>query len=184
MARTHAARCVAAATTDVSEFPFAATWGRTWLPSNHYTEELRNMKKQASVAHNGFEIHQKSYTGTFDKYESKGFTVDTVYVITDDFGDFTLPLNQQNFWSPSDAAQAIDCANHLQKTLGSLKKWPTSAAHEFNVMLCYRRKFWHVYDQIQEIRAACHEARDFGDDPTEKILGILNTLHQHVIAEG
>ena len=165
------------------EFPFASEWGRVWLPGEAYINKLREQNMQTSFEYKGFDIHQKPYAGTFNKHESLGFNVTQAYCVTDEFGDFALPTSQQTFWSPSDAAQAIDCAEHLRKRITGLKKWPTTVAHEFNIMLCYRRRFFHVYDQLQRIKDECIAARDFDDNPREKIIDILNTLHQHVVAE-
>lgn len=141
------------------------------------------MSDQVSFEYNGYEIQQDQHHGTFSKVESMGFTVNTVFKVADEFGDYALPLNHQLFWSPSDAAQAIDCALYMQKKIGNLKKWPTTAAHEFNIMLCYRRKFWRVYEAIDRIKGMCIDARDFDENPREKIIDILNVLHQHVVAE-
>ena len=137
--------------------------------------------EQTSYAYEGYEIVKRPYNGTFEKHESLGFTIDHSFVVVDDFGDHTLPLLQQNFWSPIDAKMAIDAANHLLSKTPN-KRWePSTKAHEFNIMLCYRRNFWHVYDALQKIKKECEESIDFDENPREAVLRILSNLRAAVL---
>lgn len=134
--------------------------------------------KQTSLSYGGYEIVQRPYTGTHDKIESMGFTVDTAYVVTDEFGDFALPLVQQWFWTPSDAKAAIDAVNSFKPRdkHQSARHSMAGIAHRFTQAIAHRLNFMAVFLAIEKIRKECVMARDFDDNPREAIEKILGDL--------
>lgn len=129
----------------------------------------------------GFEILEVPYKGMLDNYESFGLQVDKAYSVVDAFGDAVLPLAYNTFWTPTDAAHAIDAALWLQERIGAkADKWPTSTTHEYNVMLTHRRKFFQVFQALKEIEDMCIAARDLDENPRESVIGRLQLLRLEV----
>lgn len=139
--------------------------------------------KQTSVDYKGYSIVQMPHHGTFNNYESMGFEVDVCYGVQDDFGEFTLPTLQQKFWTPGDAAAAIDTIalfESQKKVQG--KKWPTTVMHEFNVVINYRRKWHVVMATIAKLEKMC-EDDGFGDScSVADVRQELKYLRQMVMA--
>lgn len=105
-----------------------------------------------------------------------GFKMHTAFEVRDEFDEPALPVVQHQFWSPADAIAAVECCDIVApKMIG--KKWPSTVQYEFNLMLLYRRNHDLVYDALRRIREAVQQARDFDENPSDAILGILNGLH-------
>ena len=122
----------------------------------------------------GYRIVQMDYTGL-----CHGFNMHTAFRVLDDFDDDVLP-NRTQFWSPSDAIGAVMIRDFAWPAARGAK-WPTTAAHEYNVMLTYRSNFSYVYTALKQIRKAISDARDFEDNPAEDITKILDMLHVTVL---
>lgn len=127
--------------------------------------------EQTSLDYKGYVIEKIPYVGTFDKYESRGFTIDYAFRVVDDFGDPTLPTSQQTFWSPSDAIAAIDLANTIaERVKKNIRAWPTTTQHEFNRWVNYRRRFWRMCQALENIERLCNQAADFDENPGKEVL--------------
>lgn len=124
----------------------------------------------------GHTIAEVPFEGTFDNYESYGFKVDKAYTVVDELGE-PLPILQNLFWSPSDAAQAIDAVNWLTARVDkSVTRWPPTVVFEHNQMMGYRRNFALVFETLKAIEDMCREARDLDENPREAILDKLQLL--------
>ena len=132
---------------------------------------------QKELLYRGFKIVAQEYEGAFDKSDTMGFDVPAAFVVLDaDFDEPVLPFTQHWFWSPGDAKSAIDF--HLWFKTVNTSKWPTSAAHEFNAMLFYRRRPAAVFAAVHDLHKIIAEARDFDENPAKKIsdrLALLET---------
>lgn len=136
------------------------------------------MTDQRSTMYRGHSIVQNQYHGLHEKMETMGFTVERAYVVTDELGQPTLPTVQQWFWSPFEAKRAIDFVDWAKANI-NVRKWPTTVAHEYNVMINYQRHFDQVYIAIQEVRKMCRSELEWGDNPAvKKILERLDYMHQ------
>ena len=125
-------------------------------------------------------IVQKPYKSQFD---CMGFDVPVVYHVLDpDFGDNALPTLQDKWWSPLDAIQAINFCDLIMPDMKG-PKWPTTAIHEYNIMLCYHRNFDHVFHTIQKIKKACRDSRDFDDNPRDEIERLLAHLYSYCLEQ-
>lgn len=125
--------------------------------------------------HRGFRIVQKKYDGPTEGVDSFGFQVEFVYTVLDDFDDFALPLAPAYFWSPADAAAAIDFYLWA-KTKFPQKKWATSPAHEYNMMTLLRRRIPEVYEALHDMRKIMLDAADFGDNPAKELKARMDML--------
>lgn len=140
------------------------------------------MSDMKEIEYKDRRIVANQYNGLHDKSDTMGFTVPVAFVVLDEFDEPALPTIQQWFWSPWDAANAIDMSDWLRDTIDT-KKWPTTVAFEYNQMTAYRRNFSNVYMAIKDIEKMCIDARDFDDNVTEAVLSRLQLLRQSV-AEG
>jgi hypothetical protein len=139
------------------------------------------MTDQRSTTYRGNLIVENQYHGMHQKIETMGFTVERVYVVTDELDQPALPLVQQAFWSPWEARRAIDFVEWAKQNVNE-RKWTTSIAHEYNVMVNYQRHFNHVYTTIQEVRKMCRSELEWGDNPAvKKILERLDYMHQECL---
>ena len=80
---------------------------------------------QQETTYKGYRIVETKYNG--EGLDSFGFKVEKVYAVLDDFDEPALPLVPSYFWSPADAAGAIDFYLWA-KTIFPQKKWATSPA--------------------------------------------------------
>lgn len=134
-----------------------------------------------NVDYKGHVIQEVPYSGTPGNYESYGLEVNKAYRVVDDFGDDTLPLLNNVFWTPADAAQAVDAALWLESRVDKAKAtWPSTVTFEYNQMMAYRRRFYAVYQALSEIDDMCQSARDFDENPREAIIGRLQLLRLEV----
>lgn len=145
-----------------------------------YTPWSEVMKE---VEYRGYRIVAQPYTGAGDKSDTMGFDVPVAFVVLDDFDAPALPLTQQWFWSPWDARNAIDFYEWVKNTINK-KKWPTTAAHEYNMMSLYRRRIPAVFMAIHDIRELLAAAKDFDENPAKAISSRLDTLALEVHAWG
>lgn len=108
-----------------------------------------------------------------------GFTTDRGYVVLDEFDEHVFPAGVHWFYTPDDAAAAIEL---LDSALPTIKEsTPTTFTYEYGVMRRYRAEFGLTYKALVDIQAAVDEATQFGDDPSEKIKTILHTLRQNAM---
>lgn len=139
--------------------------------------------KQTEFAYKaGYNIVQVQHHGTFNNYESMGFEVDQAYVVKDDFDEFTLPTLQQTFWTPGDAASAIDTVLRFEAVHKKQRaKWPTTVIHEYNIVINYRRKWHVVMASLAKIEKMC-EDDGFGEAASAAdILKELAYLRQSIM---
>lgn len=134
------------------------------------------------IEYKGLRICANRYNGVFDKSDSMGFDVPVAFVVLDAFDDPGLPTVQQWFWSPHDARNAIDFVDWVKPTIDT-KKWPTTVACEFNLMIAYKRNFNHVFATLKDIEKIVREAISFDDNPSQAVLDKLTLLRQ-LVAEG
>lgn len=106
--------------------------------------------------------------------ECMGVPMGRVFQVADEFGE-RLPLTQNNFWTPQEAAAAIDFV------LARGGKWKPAYNHEFNMAVAYRRNAIDVYISIQAIRSAVIEAKDLDDNPGPEVEAILYKLHRRSV---
>lgn len=144
-----------------------------------------NMNDQTEIEYKGERIVQNEYHNLHENTESFGFKVNRAYVVVDEFDDPSLPTNQQWFWSPLDAMHAIDLV-HWAKKFFNFKRWPTTVAHEYNVLLNYKRHIALVYITVREVMELLKSADDGLDDEGDIIKQALNKLYQlhQVVCEG
>lgn len=138
---------------------------------------------QTEVTYRGYRIVLLPYNGTFDKSDSMGFDVPAAFAVLDDFDEPALPYSHHWFWSPWDARNAIDFYEWV-KTVIDKKKWPTSAQHEFNLMLAYRQKIPAVFMAVHDIRKIMRDARDFDENPAKKIEDSLVLMETEIRSWG
>lgn len=151
---------------------------------NQFYNPVRNpMTKEISeFEYRGLRIVANAYTGAFDKFDTMGFNVPAAFVVLDAFDEPGLPIIQHWFWSPWDAKNAIDFVEWVKPTIDK-KKWPTTVAYEFNLMIAYKRNFTHVFTTLKDIEKIVREAISFDDNPAQAVLDKLTLLRQ-LVAEG
>lgn len=152
----------------------SATDGPPYPYYNQFYQPWRDTV-QKEVEYKGYRIVAQDYTGAFDKSDTMGFDVPAAFSVLDDFDETALPLNQHWFWSPWDARNAIDFFEWIKTTINK-KRWPTTPAHEFNIMLMYRRKIPAVFKAIRDIRKIIADARDFDENPSKAIIDRLDLM--------
>lgn len=133
-----------------------------------YSKHRRSTPVTQEVTYRGFTIQKRKYDGPGDGLDSLGFPIEHVYCVVDDFGDHALPFSQQFFWSPADAAGAVDF------WLWAKDRFPkrfqlTSPLHEYNQSHLYRRRPGAVYAAIDDIKKLIREAADFEENPAAAI---------------
>ena len=158
--------CLAMA--DYAHYPFNPSINTPWRDG-----------MTTEVEYRGYIIKAVEHTGSFDKADTMGLDVPAAFTVVDDFGDQALPLHHHLFWSPWDARQAIDFYLWAKENI-NLKKWPTTPAHEFNLMLMYRRHFPAMFSFFHDLKKILAEARDFGDNPDKAINARLAALDAQV----
>lgn len=157
-------------------------WDHPPHATRHWTSSKRpNM--QNDYEYKGLSIVQNDYHNLHGNIDTFGFTVNQAYVVTDEMGDPGLPTIQQWFWSPYDAIVAIDLSEYFKARVPQ-KKWPTTVAHEFNIALCFRKKFGLTYIALREIEEACKDADSMGEDAGPAVLKILDSLKRAVMDNG
>lgn len=137
------------------------------------------MSKQTEIPWRGQRIVQVDYTRT-SEFENYGFEVKQVFKVLDDFDDNVLPLSQQVFWSPGDAIQALYMVEEIAPGLVGQKKWATTVMYEYNQMIAYRTHFAYVYHALQDIKKILRDAKEWDENPSDKISARLGLLHQVV----
>lgn len=154
----------------MSDHPFRSFSGRNF---GHNAMQSANYK--------GYEILETPHIGTFNHYESHGIKVDKAYTVVDEFGDQTLPLIHNVFWTPADAAQAIDAAIWFEARVNkSRATWPSTIVFEYNTMMSYRRNFFAVFQALKEIEDLCVESKDLDENPRDAIIERLQLLRLEV----
>lgn len=106
--------------------------------------------------------------------DAMGFKLDSGFVVRDEMDDLVLPVPLQWFHSPFEAVNAIEVIH----TIMPMEHPATTVLHEYHKMMLLRREFWRTYNALLQIRRECEDARDLDDNPTEKILSIVNLLFQ------
>lgn len=136
-------------------------------------------------------IHEVEYRGrrivlTDDKNlvgqpnpDAWGFTTDRGYVVLDEFDEHVFPIGQHWFYTPYDAAAAIEL---LDSALPEIKTAQphTTFTYEYGVMRRYRADFGLTYKALVDIQNKIDEAKQFDDNPTQAIADILHLLRQNV----
>lgn len=155
--------------------------GSPYPYDNNYQPWSETVQKE--VNYKGYRIVALEYTGAFDKPDTMGFDVPAAFAVLDDFDEPALPYSTHWFWSPWDARNAIDFYEWV-KTIIDKKKWPTSAQHEFNFMLAYRQKIPAVFIAIRDIRKIIEDARDYDENPSQRIADRIALMETEVRAWG
>lgn len=106
--------------------------------------------------------------------ECMGFPMRHAFKVIDEF-DEALPTVQNLFWTPQEAAAAIDFV--VQRG----GKWKPAYNHDLNMAIAYRRNAIDVYACVQAVRQVLHDARELDDNPSTEIEGILSGLHQRSV---
>lgn len=133
-------------------------------------------------------IRRKKYEPAAGEPGCMGFHIEHVYVVEDEFGEPGLPeILQQVFWSPADAAQAIDFRIQIGPYIDKNQRtWPTTLAYEFNNLLRFRRNAVYLLQEMNAMRTRLDECLDgFGDEPSvNDFRKFLNDLYscKHRIA--
>lgn len=139
----------------------------------------RTKLMQQETRYKDYRIVAVKYDG--EGLDSFGFKVETVYAVLDDFDDPALPLVPRYFWSPADAAGAIDFYLWAKKIFPQ-KKWATSPAHEYNMMTLMRRRMPEVFETFHDLRGILQESYEFGDNPHKAITDRLNRMGSEVMS--
>ena len=138
---------------------------------------------QKEVEYRGYRIVAQKYTGAPGHEDTMGFDVPVAYVVLDEFDDPALPITHHWFWSPWDARNAIDFYEWVKTTIDK-KKWPTTAAYEFNRMLQFRRRPWACFAAVHDIRKLIAAARDFDENPAPAIASRIDGMEVEMRAWG
>lgn len=136
-------------------------------------------------------IHEVKYRGrrivlTDDRnlvgssYPDKwGFAPTQGYIVLDEFDEVIFPVGMHWFYTPDDAAMAIEMLDTIYPQIKD-RNPATTLLHEYGVMRAYRREFWHTYGALQDIRKLVDDARAFEENPLEDIAQRLHFLRQQV----
>lgn len=156
-------------------------------PDPKYLSKGDTMSGQTETEYRGYIIRRVPYKPASGDAGCLGFPITHVYKVEDEFGDPGLPeLIQQIFWSPADAAQAIDFRVDLGPIYErNMHKWATTLAYEFNNLLRFRRNAVYLLCEVNSLRNAVQEAVDFGDDlPITRVQSFLSDIEsvKHRIA--
>lgn len=135
--------------------------------------------KQTEIKWRDRRVVQVDYTRN-NEFENYGFEVKQVFKVLDDFDDNALPISQQVFWSPSDAIMAIYAVDTITPQIVDKKRWPSTAMFEVNQMLAYRTHFHYVYEALKDIKRIIADAKEWDENPGDKIIARLGLLHQVV----
>jgi hypothetical protein len=111
-----------------------------------------------------------------------GFTTDRGYVVLDEFDEHVFPVGMHWFYTPDDAACAIEMLDTILPTIKADQAC-TTLLFEYGLLRAYRKEFWHTYHAIVNIQKACDDAAAFDDDATPAIRKHLSLLRTNV-AEG
>jgi hypothetical protein len=114
-----------------------------------------------------------------DRY---GFSIQTGFVILDEFDDHVMPTGAHWHYSPDDAALAIEMRDTILPTLKEHQP-ATTFLFEYTLMRQYRRQFWHTYNALAEIQRALDNAKTWDENPAEKIQDIIHCLRQNIARE-
>lgn len=114
--------------------------------------------------------------GNPDKW---GFAIGQGFVVMDEFDENVFPVGMHWFYTPDDAAAAIEMLDTILPIIKD-RTPATTLLYEYGLMRTYRREFWHSYRALQEIQKACDDAATFGDNPREEIASRLHFLRQQV----
>lgn len=136
-------------------------------------------------------IHEVPYRGrrivcTDDKRlvgqlypDSFGFTTDRGYVVLDEFDEIIFPIGMHWFYTPHDAACAIEMLDTILPTIKEEAPYET-LSHAYHLMSRYRQMFWCTYTAILSIDRALAQAVQFEENPRDEIATILHNLRQRV----
>ena len=138
------------------------------------------MTDQTEITWRGERIVQIDYKPIqpFSRDDAYGFTMQQAFVVRDDMDEPCLPISQQYFWSPAEAIAAIYMRDFIAPEVTG-KRWPTTVMYEYNQMTLYRRNFHQVYHVLQQIKKVLADAKEWDENPTDKIRDMLNLLHQN-----
>lgn len=148
-------------------------------PYEYYNYQPWRDTVQKEVEYKGYRIVAQTYNGAHDQSDTMGFDVPVAFAVLDDFDDAALPISHHWFWSPWDARNAIDYYEWVKTTIDK-KKWPTTAAHEFNFMLQYRRRVPAVFAAIHDIKKLIRDARDFDENPAQAIMDRITLMEVEI----
>lgn len=111
-----------------------------------------------------------------------GFTTDRGYVVLDEFDEHVLPAGMHWFYTPDDAACAIEMLDTILPTIQ--KGTPaTTLLYEYGIMRAYRREFWITYNALARMQNILDDAVAFGDNATAALITELHALRQ-AVAQG
>ncbi len=143
--------------------------------------EYQRSKSMREDEYHGYRIVEQKYNGAFDKSDTMGFEPNVVYVVLDDFDDPILPFSHHQFWSPWDARNAIDFHEWFKAERGK-RYFPSTASHDFNYVMQYRRRPNAVYAAVQDLKKIVRSARDFDENPSQAIMDRIALLETELQA--
>lgn len=111
-----------------------------------------------------------------------GFTTDRGYVVLDDFDEHVFPAGMHWFYTPDDAACAVEMLDTILPTLKEGQP-ATTLMYEYGVMRRYRQEFWSTYHALALIQKTCDDALAFDEDATSAVRTTLHALRQ-AVAQG
>lgn len=114
------------------------------------------------------------------EYKDKwGFTPCVGYVVLDEFDEIIFPIGMHWFYTPDDAASAIEMLDTILPTIKEGQP-ATSLRFEYGLMRQYRKEFWHTYNCIVKLQRAVDDAAAMEDDATPDVRKALHFLRQQV----
>jgi hypothetical protein len=134
-------------------------------------------------------LHEVEYRGrriicTDDKnligpqYADKwGFAPDRGYVVLDEFDENVFPIGMHWFYTPDDAACAIEMLDTILPTIKAGQP-ATTLLYEYGVMRQYRREFFHIYGTLAKLQRIIDDAKVFDENPSTAIGRELHALRQ------
>lgn len=109
--------------------------------------------------------------------DSWGFKPPCVYVVLDELDDVVFPPGMAAFYTPDDAAVAIEMRETCMAEIKARQPC-TTLQYEYGTMRQYRRAWWAVYLCIIRLQGIVDDARALGDNPIDDISKELHALHQ------
>lgn len=108
-----------------------------------------------------------------------GFAPDRGFVVLDEFDDHVFPAGIHWFYSPDEAALAIEMLDTVLPTI-QRDQPATTLMYEYNLMRRYRTEFWHTYHALRLIENDCRDAAALDDNPREVVMQRVHLLRQQV----
>lgn len=110
-----------------------------------------------------------------------GFAPQQGYVVLDEFDDHVFGVGMHWFYSPDDAASAIEMHDSVVPEIKE-EQPHTTVLYEYGLMRAYRREFHEVYRALNKLQRMCDDAVSFEDTtlPVKSVQDELHLLRQNV----